>query len=299
MSEHQHTHEVPESGARLAIVILLNFTITVAEIIGGLISGSLSLLSDALHNFSDGIAVIIAWIAIRLDARPRTERHTFGMKRAQVLAAVINAGALVAISLYLFVEAWHRFNDPHPIGGMVMTLVATIGLVANVLGTWLLHRGSSQNMNLKAAYLHLFSDAISSIGVILGGLAITFLGIFWIDPLLTVLIGVYVLKESMQILWRSLGIFMLATPEGLSLEEVRRAVLSVPGVEGIHHIHLWEVAEHDVHFEAHIVVPDQPLSDTRKIRQSIEQALHERFGINHATLQIESTDGECPTANLS
>ncbi len=296
MSEHSHAHEITESGARLAIVILLNFVITAAEVIGGVISGSLSLLSDALHNFSDGIAVIIAWIAIRLDARPRSEKHTFGMKRAQVLAAVINAGALVAISLYLFVEAWHRFNDPHPIGGVVMTAVATIGLLANVLGAWLLHRGSEQNMNLKAAYLHLFSDAVSSIGVILGGLAITFLGIYWIDPLLTVLIGLYVLKESLQILWRSLGIFMLAAPEGLSLDEVRASVLAVAGVKGIHHIHLWEVMEHDIHFEAHIEVTDQPLRDTGKIRHAIEKNLHDRFEINHVTLQIEPSDGECPTA---
>ncbi|HEB55319.1 MAG TPA: cation transporter [Gammaproteobacteria bacterium] len=299
MSEHSHEHEVPESGGRLAVVILLNFIITIAEIIGGIISGSLSLLSDALHNFSDGIAVIIAWIAIRLDARPRSEKHTFGLKRAQVLAAVINAGALVAISIYLFVEAWHRFNDPHPIGGVVMTAVATIGLVANVIGTWLLHRGSKQNMNLKAAYLHLFSDAISSIGVILGGLAITFWDIYWIDPVLTVLIGLYVLKESLQILWRSLDIFMLATPEGLSLNEVREAVSAVPGVQGIHHIHLWEVAEHDIHFESHIEVADQPLHDTETIRHAIEKTLHDRFEITHVTLQIEPVDSECSTANLS
>ncbi len=299
MSEHSHSHEAPESGGRLAIVILLNFVITAAEVIGGIVSGSLSLLSDALHNFSDGIAVIIAWIAIRLDARPRSEKHTFGLKRAQVLAAVVNAGALVAISLYLFVEAWHRFNDPHPISGGVMTAVATIGLVANVIGTWLLHRGSKQNMNLKAAYLHLFSDAISSIGVILGGLAITFLDIQWVDPLLTVLIGLYVLKESLLILWRSLGIFMLAVPEGLPLSEVRAAVLDVAGIEGVHHIHLWEVAEHDIHFEAHIVVADQPLHEVEAIRQTIEKTLHDRFDIHHVTLQFEPVGADCATADLS
>ena len=206
---------------------------------------------------------------------------------------------MVAISIYLFVEAWRRFNDPHPIGGVIMTTVAAIGLIANVLGTWLLHRGSRQNMNLKAAYLHLFSDAISSIGVILGGLAITFWGIYWIDPLLTVLIGLYVLKESLQILWRALGIFMLATPDGLSLQEVRKAVLAVPGVEGIHHVHLWEVAEHDVHFEAHIEVTDQPLHDAESIRHAIEKTLHDHFEITHVTLQIEPVGGECATADLS
>lgn len=295
---HGHSHSTPETGFRLALVVGLNFLITVAEVVGGLISGSLSLISDALHNFSDGIAVIIAWIAIRLDARPRTDQYTFGLKRAQVLAAVINAGALVAISLYLFVEAWNRFVDPHPIEGMLMTGVATIGLVANVLGTWLLHRGSKQNMNLKAAYLHLFSDAVSSMGVILGGLAITFYGITWVDPLLTVLIGVYVLRESLLILWDALGIFILRAPRGLTLEEIRVAIRAVPGVIGIHHLHLWEVAEHDIHFEGHIVLADQPLRDTEVIRVAIEELLHERFDINHATLQIESSGGQCATTEL-
>ncbi len=296
---HDHVHEVPESGGRLAIVILLNFVITAAEIAGGLVSGSLSLISDALHNFSDGVAVIIAWIAIRLDARPRSDRHTFGLKRAQILAAVVNAGALVAISIYLFVEAWHRYNEPHPISGAIMTGVALVGLVANVIGTWLLHRGSKQNMNLRAAYLHLFSDAISSIGVILGGLAITFWGIYWLDPVLTVAIGLYVLKESLQILWRSLGLFLLAAPEGMTVQEVREAVLGIEGVRGIHHVHLWEVAEHDIHFEAHIELDDQPLRATEEIRHHIEDMMHERFGIDHVTLQIEPVDGQCATSGLS
>ncbi len=295
---HEHHHEMPESGGRLAIVVGLNLLITVAEVIGGLVSGSLSLLSDALHNFSDAVAVIIAWIAMRLNARPRTASHTFGLKRAEVLAAVVNAGALVAISVYLFVEAWQRFQDPQPIAGMVMTTVAGIGLAANVLGTWLLHRGSKTNMNLRAAYLHLFSDAISSIGVILGGLAITFYGITWIDPLLTVLIGVYVLKESLHILWRALGVFMLAAPPGVSLDEVRAALLAMPGVTGVHHMHLWEVAEHDIHFEAHVQVEDRLLSEVTALREAIERMLDERFGIHHPTLQMEASGSACATADL-
>lgn len=295
---HDHLHAAPESGKRLALVVALNFLITITEIIGGLVSGSLSLLSDALHNFSDGIAVIIAWIAIRLNTRPRNDHYTFGMKRAEVLAAVINAGALVAISLWLFVEAWDRFRYPAPIAGVVMTGVATVGLVANVLGTWLLHRGSKQNMNLRAAYLHLFSDVISSIGVILGGLAITFLGISWIDPLLTLLIGLYVLKESLQILWRALGVFMLASPPDVSLATVREALLDIPGVEGVHHLHLWQVSEHDTHFEGHITVVDQPVSETAGIRAIVEALLADRFDINHVTLQIEEQQTTCSTVDL-
>jgi len=295
---HDHSHAAAESGGRLAIVVALNLLITVAEMIGGLISGSLSLLSDALHNFSDGVAVFIAWIAIRLNARPRSDRYTFGMKRAEVLAAVVNAGALVAISLWLFIEAWDRFHHPVPIAGVVMTGVAVIGLIANVLGTWLLHRGSRQNMNLRAAYLHLFSDAVSSIGVILGGLAITFFGISWIDPLLTLLIGLYVLKESLHILWRALDVFMLASPPGVSLKAVRKALLEIPGIEGVHHIHLWQVAEQDVHFEGHVTVVDQLVSHTADLRSAINILLHERFAINHVTLQIEVQQTKCDTVDL-
>lgn len=296
---HDHSHDVPESGKRLAIVIALNFIITITEIIGGLMSGSLSLLSDALHNFSDGIAVIIAWIAIRLRGLPRSSHYTFGLKRAEVLAAVINAGALVAISIYLFMEAWQHYINPHPIAGNIMTIVATVGLVANIIGTWLLHRGSKESMNLRAAYLHLFSDAISSIGVILGGLAIMFYGIYWIDPLLTVLIGLYVLKESMQILWHSLGMFMLAAPTELNMEEIKRAIRQQNGIADVHHVHLWAVSESDTHFEAHISVDDQLLSRVSGLREKLEEMLHEKFAINHTTLQFEATGDYCKTADLS
>ncbi|RMF00425.1 MAG: cation transporter [Chloroflexi bacterium] len=296
---HHHEHTAPESGTRLAIVVALNLTITIAEVIGGLVSGSLSLISDAMHNLSDAVAVVVAWIAIRLNSRPRNDHYTFGLKRAQLVAAIFNAGVLVAISLYLFVEAWRRFIHPEPVSGGIMTIVAGIGLAANILGTWLLARGSKENMNLRAAYLHLFSDAISSIGVILGGLAIIFFNITWIDPLLTVLIGLYVLRESLLILWRSLEIILEATPPGLSLPDIREAVLAQPGVEGLHHVHLWQVDEHDIHFEAHIELADQPLSKTTPIRESIEKMLHNRFDIEHTTLQIEDRQGECCTKELA
>ena len=295
---HDHSHDVPESGQRLAIVVALNFTITIAEVIGGLMSGSLSLLSDALHNFSDGIAVIIAWIAIKLRGLPRSDHYTFGLKRAEVFAAVINAGALVAISIYLFVEAWQHYMNPEPIAGNIMTIVATVGLVANVIGTWLLHRGSKESTNLRAAYLHLFSDAISSIGVILGGLAIMFLDIYWIDPLLTVLIGLYVLKESLQILWHTLGMFMLATPPDLDINEIRQFIREQEGIDNVHHIHLWAVADNDVHFEGHISLEDQPLSQASKIREKLEEALHDKFEINHTTIQFEASTDFCKTADL-
>lgn len=296
---HNHSHEAPESGKRLAIVVSLNFIITITEIIGGLMSGSLSLLSDALHNFSDGVAVIIAWIAIKLRTLPRSDHYTFGLKRAEVLAAVINAGALVAISIYLFVEAWSRYHHPEQIAGGIMTTVATVGLAANIVGTWLLYRGSKESMNLRAAYLHLFSDAISSAGVIIGGLAIVFYEVYWVDPLLTVLIGIYVLKECLQILWRTLGMFLLAAPSTLDVKRIRRFIRDQQNILDVHHIHLWSVSENDIHFEGHITVDDQLLSRASLLREKLEHALHDEFDINHTTLQFEAPSDRCDTRSLT
>lgn len=298
--QHQHHHHFPaECGTRLAIVVGLNLTITIAEIIGGVISGSLSLISDALHNLSDAVAVVVAWVAIRLNRRPRDDQYTFGLKRVQLLAAVFNSGVLVAISLYLFVEAWKHFINPQPISGMIMTSVAGIGLVANILGTWLLSRGSKNNMNLRAAYLHLLSDAVSSIGVILGGLAIMFFNISWVDPLLTALIGIYILRESWNILWSALKIIMEATPHNLSLADVRAAILAEEGVEGLHHVHVWQVDEHSIHFEGHIEMNDQLLSKTEPVCEAVRQTLYEEFDIGHVTLQIEALQCDCDTKALA
>jgi cobalt-zinc-cadmium efflux system protein len=180
-----------------------------------------------------------------------------------------------------------------------MVSVAVVGLVANVLGTVLLKRGAANSMNLRAAYLHLLSDAISSVGVILGGVAIWAWGITWIDPLLTVLIGLYVLKESTSILLQALETIMLATPRGLDLEGVREAIQATTGVAGIHHTHLWQVSEHDIHFEGHIELPDQLLSKSEGLRLAITNMLHDRFDIEHATLQFEASGGHCPSYQLT
>ncbi len=295
---HDHAHEVPESGARLALVVGLNLLITLAEVVGGVLSGSLSLISDALHNFSDGVAVIIAWVAMRLNGVPRSDRYTFGYKRAEIVAAVINAGTLVAISLYLFAEAWQRLQTPEPVSGGIMVSVAVIGLLANVAGTLLLRRGSDRNLNLRAAYLHLLSDAVSSLGVIVGAVAIILWNITWIDPLLTFLIGLYVLWESLKILWKALETIMLAAPDSLSTAEVRAAIQDTPGVSGTHHLHLWQVAEGDIHLEAHVTTPDQMLSAADTLRQQIANRLHDLFDIEHTTLQIESGNAACETRDL-
>ncbi len=283
-SGHSHLHS---TGFRLLLTMVLNFVITLAEMIGGVLSGSLSLLSDALHNFSDGISVLLSYLALKLKEREHSYRHTFGLKRAEILAAVINSAVLLLISGYLFYHAFRRFATPTEITGSLMSVVAGIGLLANVLGTVLLHRDSRHSLNIKSAYLHLLSDAISSVGVLLGGLAIIFWKVYWVDPALTILINLYILKESYQILIRAIHILMEGTPPDISLEAIRDVVESLPDVQDIHHIHVWMVGENDIHLEAHVNVNDMKISESDRLRQKIERELRERFNIRHITLQFE------------
>lgn len=282
---HNHSHS--STGIRLIITVLLNLLITVVEVIGGIISGSLALISDALHNFSDAISVIISYIAIRLKERDSSSKHTFGLKRAEILAAVINSSVLVIISIYLFYEAILRFQNPEPIKGILMTVVASIGLAANIAGTLLLKRDAKKSMNIRSSYFHLLSDAISSVAVIIGGLAITFWNMYWLDPLLTILIAVYITRVSFKILSNAIHVLMEGAPPDISITEIQSEVEKLEKVENIHHVHIWTVGENDVHLEAHIDVADMMISKSNLLGEQIEALLKAKFGINHITLQFE------------
>ncbi len=282
-----HTHSYSSTGVRLLITMLLNFVIKIVEVIGGILSGSLSLISDALHNFSDGISVIISYIAIKLKQKDKSYKHTFGFKRAEILAAVINSSVLVIISIYLFYEAILRFQNPEPIKGVLMTLVASIGLAANIAGTLLLKRDAKTSMNIRSSYFHLLSDAVSSVAVIIGGLAITFWNMYWFDPLLTILIAVYITRESFKILSDAIHVLMEGAPPDISITEIQSEVEKLEKVENIHHVHIWTVGENDVHLEAHIDVADMMISKSNILGEQIEALLKTKFCINHITLQFE------------
>jgi cobalt-zinc-cadmium efflux system protein len=283
----RNNHSHSSTGIRLLITVLLNLFITVAEVIGGIISGSLALISDALHNFSDAISVIISYIAIKLKERDSSSKHTFGFKRAEILAAVINSSVLVIISIYLFYEAILRFQNPEPIKGVLMTVVASIGLAANIAGTLLLKRDAKTSMNIRSSYFHLLSDAVSSVAVILGGLAIILWNIYWIDPVLTILISIYITRESFKILSDAIHVLMEGAPPDISINEIQTAVEKLEKVENIHHVHIWTVGENDVHLEAHIDVADMMISKSNILGEQIEALLKTKFGINHITLQFE------------
>jgi len=293
---HTHNHTSGTSEKNLFITMALNFLITIVEVIGGIFSGSLALISDAMHNFSDGIAIIVTYVALRLSKKPRSFKYTFGLKRAEIVAAIINASTLIIISFFLIKEAIERFLHPSPITGSVMLVVASVGLIANIIGTVLLKKGSEDNLNLRAAYFHLLSDAISSLAVIIGAVCIVFFNIYWIDPVLTILISLYILKETFEIVKESVDLVMMSTPPDIDITEIRRALETIPGVKNIHHVHLWKMNEVDIHFEAHIDVDDVLVSSTAGIRKEVEHRLHDLFEITHTTLQIECDS--CQTKGL-
>jgi len=286
-----HHHDEVTSDKSLLITMSLNFLITIVEIIGGILSGSLSLISDALHNFSDGIAVIISYFAIKLKSKENSEKHTFGFKRAEILAAFINSSVLLVISVYLFYESVNRLMHPSEVSGGIMTIVALTGLIANVTGTLLLKKGASYSMNIKAAYLHLLSDAVSSVGVILGGVAIYLWHFYRLDPILTIMIALYVLKESYEILIESLHVLMEGTPKNISIAEIQKEVESFEEVADIHHIHVWSVGEDDIHLEAHINIKNMFIKESDLLRDKIVEMLREKFEITHPTIQFEC--GRC------
>jgi len=288
MSQHDHSAHLP-TGTMLIITIVLNLIITIGEVIGGLISGSLSLLSDALHNFSDTISVIISYIALRLSHRENSPQKTFGYKRAEVLAAFINSLVLIFISFYLFKEAVQRLMQPTPIDSQVMLIVALVGLLANLAAVFLLHHDSKGNLNIKSAYFHLLADALSSVGVVVGGIFIWRFRIYWLDPLLTLIIGIYILRASYQIFKRSINILIQATPLSIDFHSVIDRVKSIPGVQNFHHVHIWQLNDTQIHLEGHLEVsPDLRICDADAIRRQAEQLLHDEFEISHITLQVES-----------
>lgn len=285
--DHNHNHDISGvSGTKLIFIVLLNFAITVAEVVGGLYAGSLSLISDALHNFSDGISFIISYMAIKIAGKTKDEKKTFGYKRATILAALINSSVLIVISIFLFKEAYFKFINPQKINGEIVIWVAFIGLVANIIGVMLLQNGSKKDMNLKSSYLHLLSDALSSVAVVIGGVLIYYFKTYWIDPVLTILIGLFVMKESFEIVKKAVHILMQGTPEDIDIEEIVEAIERIENVGSVHHVHAWSLDESNINFEAHINVTDMLVSDTKKILEEIKLKLLD-FGINHVTIQFE------------
>lgn len=282
MSHHQHTSR------NLAITVILNGIITIGQFAGGIISGSLALISDALHNLSDVISVILAYLAHRIGMKPQTLQSTFGYKRAEILAAFINAITLIAISVYLLIEAGKRFMNPKEVDYLWMLGLGFLGFVANGLSVLILHHNKEENLNIRAAYLHLIGDALTSVAVMIGAVFIWLFDVYWIDPVVTVLISIYIFVHTFKILKESVGILMQFAPPEIQQQEVVEVLEEIPEINGVHHVHLWQLSDHQIYFEAHLVLNENFLvADTQLITENAKRLLSSRFGISHTTFQYE------------
>ncbi len=298
---HGHRHSDGKDPSRpgrrrLAASIALNLLITVAEVVGGIISGSLALLSDALHNFTDTVSQIISYVAQSVSRRDATERNTFGYARFEVVAAFFNLVTLFIIALFLAKEGVERLIDPDPIRGGVMLVVAIAGLLANVASALLLRRDARHSLNIRSAYLHIVTDAVSSVAVVAGALIVITLGFQRIDPILTILISAYIMYHGYDMLKTTTRILMNSTPPGLDLEEVVRVIRETPGVLGAHHVHVWLMDENSAALEAHVVIESIDFEGLERTKASIKHRLVEQFSIQHSTLEFEH-EGILDTAN--
>lgn len=284
-------HSDKLSGKNFLLVTILNVTITIVEILGGLFSGSLALLSDAFHNLGDSFSIVLGYIAQLISHRPESKHRTFGYRRAEILSALTNGIFLVVVAVFLIIEALRRFAHPQHIKGGVMLTVAIIGLLANLISAWLLHRGSHDSLNIKATYLHVLSDALSSIAVIIGAIIMMFFKVEWLDPVLTIAVSIYISFEAWPIIKQTIGILMQSSPDLDFIAIKEDIVENVPGVTGIHHVHAWQIDEHRIIFSAHINCDDMMLSDVDKIYDKIGQLLETKYHICHVTLQAECNRG--------
>lgn len=295
LHSHSHSHghghpnaSPPSESGRLLVSIALNLLITVAEVVGGLLAGSLALLSDAVHNLSDTASLGISFAARRISRKEATAEKTFGYKRAEIIGAFINLVTLVLVALFLIKEAVERFLHPQPVDGSLMLTIAVIGLVANLVTAWLLFRGSRTSLNLRSAFLHIFTDGVSSAGVVVGGLLILYFDVYIVDPIITLAISVYLLIHSYQMLRVTIDILMEGTPRQVDIDAIVRDVRALDRVIDMHHVHVWQLDEHHVALEAHVVISDRDLPAMAEIKVRIKDQLARMHDVSHSTLELET-----------
>lgn len=284
---HHHHHGEGQTEGRLWISIFLNLTITIAEFVGGIISGSLALFSDALHNLNDTTSLGISLVARKISKKKATENKTFGYQRAEIIGAFINLITLVIIALFLIKEGIERFYNPQPIDGWVMFIVAIIGLLGNVITAVLLHKSSKESINIKSAYVHIMSDALSSVGVIVAGWLILQYQLYMVDTILTLIIAGYILWQSYYMLRKTIDILMESTPREIDIDEVTQGMQKVQGVLDIHHLHVWRLDENNILLESHVVIDEADMNEMENIKTSLKQLLKSNFDIEHSTLEFE------------
>jgi cation diffusion facilitator family transporter len=274
----------------------INLMIPAAQVVGGIYSNSMALISDAVHNFSDFAAILIAYFAYLIGRRGASPTHSFGYKRAEILGAAINVALLFAASAFILYEAFDRLRHPQAVTGQIVIYLAAVGILGNGLSAWLLHRDSEHSLNVRGAFLHMVGDMLTSVLVLANGLILIFKPWYWLDPSLSFLIVIFILKNCWSILREATGILMNATPRSLDLEKIRQALQAIPGVCGVHYLHAWNVSSSSIAFSCHVEVVDQPVSQTEPLSEKIRHELFQNFGIDHPILQFET--GQCGNGGM-
>ena len=285
---HNHIHKHEVKGKNLLYSIVLNLVITIAQVVGGIISGSLALISDALHNFSDVLSLVFSLVAHKLSRRKASLDQTFGFKRAELLAAFVNAATLIIVAFILVYGAIERLISPHEIESDLVIWLALLGIIVNGFSVLLLKKDADHNLNMKSAYLHLLTDMMASVAVLVGGLLMKFYSWFWVDSVMTILIAVYLIIVGFDLIIKSTKMLMLFTPDDIDIKAMVREVHKIEGVNKLHHIHVWHLNEEELHLEAHLDCSnDIKMSDFNILLDKIEIVLFEKFGINHINIQPE------------
>jgi cobalt-zinc-cadmium efflux system protein len=294
MSVHRHHNHSAETswGKRLVTSMIMNLIIPIVQIYGGIISGSMALMSDALHNLSDFVSLLINYAALVIGKRGPTPKQTFGYKRVEIFATLISVGILYGAGFYMAVEAWYRLSNPQPIAGYIVIWIALVGFAGNIISAWLLQSGAKVNLNMKSAFLHMITDALTSLGVAALGVVWIFRPWFWLDPLFSLIIVGMIIYSGWGLLKDSILILMNATPPGIDLDEIQKTLESIDGIADIHDLHVWNPSAQSIALAVHITVPDQMLGCVDRLAQDVRTVLLHKFSIDHPTLQFE-----CKTCN--
>ena len=290
---HNHSHGTDGGDGRLLLAVAVNLGLTVVQVVAGLMAGSLALIADALHNFSDAASLVIAIVARRIARRPAHGKMSFGYGRAEPIAALINYTTLIVLSVYLAAEAVGRFFNPEPVEGWTVVLVAGFALVIDAATAALTYAMSKDSMNIRAAFLHNVADAIGSIAVIVAGILILVFGWQIADPLITLGIAGYVLWLALKEMGGVIRLLMLGSPPEIDPAEVVGALKALPGVADVHHAHLWQMQEHDAAFDAHLTIVEGRWAEADAIKAEVKRTLADVFAIRHTTLEMECASHAC------
>lgn len=292
---HNHAHHAHAEGLsdrKLYAAVGVNMLLTVVQVAGGVMSGSLSLIADAIHNLSDAVSLVIALAARIVGRKPRDRQRTFGYKRMEIVATLVNLTTLVVIGLYLVYEAIMRFFQPEEIAGWIVVIIAAVALVVDVVTALLTYKLSKKSMNIRAAFLHNVSDALGSVGVMIAGSLILIYQWYWVDALVTLLIAGYVLWQGFAMLPKTIHILIEGVPESIKLGEVIETMNENTHVQGVHHVHIWQLDETSFLLEAHVVIDSSDQELIHQTKTSLKKILKEKFNIDHSTLEIELS-GQC------